>query len=321
MFSKKSFSRTIILGALLLLIPFVSSALAEWQPASPISLMIGFKAGGGADTQARLVAEDLKTRYGWKIIPSQVTGKGGINLANAISKSPNDGTVIGMFVSETFEYNLAAAKRSGLKLSDFTPLVTTAGFQMGIVAKTSKGWKTFFDVIKAAKEGQPIRFGVMSPKLADLAYLLGKANGIEFNIVMGRGGKAVMDGLNAGDIDVGFVAGIQDKAVASGDMVNLASGLSTPLKQTPGAPLLKDLGLDFNTDGYFMFAAPAGLPDEVRRTISNSIAEIVKDPSTKSGGFIKRAFGEATAIKGAALDRFLEKQYEASLKLLKAASE
>lgn len=321
MFKKKVFSRIAILGALLLLMPFGTSAMAEWQPSSPISLMIGFKAGGGADTQARLVAEDLKTRHGWKIIPSQVTGKGGINLANAISKSPNDGTVIGMFVSETFEYNLAAAKKSGLKLSDFTPLVTTAGFQMGIVAKTSKGWKTFFDVIKAAKEGQQIRFGVMSPKLADIAYLLGKANGIEFNIVMGRGGKAVMDGLNAGDIDVGFVAGIQDKAVASGDMVNLASGLSVPLKQTPDAPLLKDLGLDFNTDGYFMFAAPAGLPDEVRRTISNAIAEIVTDPSSKAGGFIKRAFGEATAMKGAELERFLNTQYEASLKLLKAASE
>ncbi|MEJ2096547.1 MAG: tripartite tricarboxylate transporter substrate-binding protein [Deltaproteobacteria bacterium] len=321
MSKKKVFSRIAILGALLLLIPFANPAVAEWQPSSPISLMIGFKAGGGADTQARLVAEDLKTRHGWNIIPSQVTGKGGINLANAISKSPNDGTVIGMFVSETFEYNLAAAKKSGLKLSDFTPLVTTAGFQMGIVAKTSKGWKTFFDVIKAAKEGQQIRFGVMSPKLADIAYLLGKANGIDFNIVMGKGGKAVMDGLNAGDIDVGFVAGIQDKAVASGDMVNLASGLSTPLKQTPDAPLLKDLGLEFNTDGYFMFAAPAGLPDEVRQTISNAIAEIVTDPSTKAGGFIKRAFGEATAMKGAELERFLNTQYEASLKLLKAASE
>jgi tripartite-type tricarboxylate transporter receptor subunit TctC len=311
----------VILSAILILGLVTAPALAEWEPSSPINLMIGFTAGGGADTQARLVAEDLQTRHGWKFIPSQVTGKGGINLANVIKKSPNDGTVIGMFVSETFEYNMAAAKKAGLKPSDFTPLVTTAGFQMGIVSKTSKGWKTFHDVIKVAKEGQQIRFGVMSPKLADMAYLLGKVNGIEFNIVMSQGGKAVMDGLNAGDIDVGFVAGIQDKAVASGDMVNLASGLSTPLKQTPDAPLLRDLGLEFNTDGYFMFAGPAGMPDEVRRTISNAIAEVVMDPSTKSGGLIKRAFGEATAIKGVELDRFLNDQYEASLRLLKAASE
>jgi tripartite-type tricarboxylate transporter receptor subunit TctC len=110
-----------------------------------------------------------------------------------------------------------------MQLKDFTTLTTTAGFQMGIVALTSKGWKTFNDVIKVAKEGQKIRFGVISAKLADIAYLLGKANGVQFNIVMAKGGKSVMNGLNAGDIDVGFVAGIQATAVEAGDMVNLAS--------------------------------------------------------------------------------------------------
>jgi len=321
MFVKKSSCFIAVLGFFLILGSIVSPAAAEWEPSSPISLMIGFKAGGGSDTQARLIAEDLQARHGWKIIPSQVAGKGGLNLAGAIKESPGDGTVIGMFVSETLGYNLAAAKKSGLKLSDFTPLVTTAGFQMGIVSKAGKGWKTFHDVIGAAKGGQAIRFGAMSPKLADLAYLLGKANGIEFNIVMAKGGKGVMDGLNAGDIDVGFVAGIQEKAVASGDMVNLASGLSVPLRQTPEAPLMKEFGLDFNADGYFMFVAPAGMPGDVRQAISDAIGEIVTDPTSKAGGYIKKVFGEATAIKGPELDRFVDEQHKAALELLKAASE
>ena len=34
--------------------------------------------------------------------------------------------------------------------------------------------------------------------------MLGKANGIEFNIVMKQGGKGVMDGLYAGDLDIGL---------------------------------------------------------------------------------------------------------------------
>jgi tripartite-type tricarboxylate transporter receptor subunit TctC len=284
-------------------------------------MMIAFKAGGGADTQARLVAEELQARKGWKIIPSQVTGKGGLNLAKTLKKAPNDGTVIGIIVSETLGYNLVAAKKSGMQLKEFTTLTTAAGFQMGIVALTSKGWKTFHDVIKAAKGGQKIRFGVMSAKLADIAYLLGKANGVEFNIVMAKGGKGVMNGLNAGDIDVGFVAGIQAKAVEAGDMVNLASALSEPLKQTPKAPLLKDLGLEFNADGYFMFIAPAGLPGEARTVLSDAIAEIIADPSTKAGGFVNKAFGGAAVIKGAELDQFMAGQVKSAKALLKAASE
>lgn len=321
MFDKKSASLIAILSVALIGGLFSTPALAEWNPSGPIKLMIGFKAGGGADTQARLVAEELEARHGWKIIPEQVTGKGGLNLLKALKESPNDGTVIGMQVSEALGYNMIAAKKSGLALADFTGLTTTAGFQMGIVSKTGKGWKTFHDVVTAAKGGQSIRFGVMSPKLADIAYLVGKANGVDFNIVSAKGGKGVMDGLNAGDIDVGFVAGIQAKAVAAGDMVNLASGLSVPLKQSPEAPLLKDLGVAYNADGYFLFIAPAGLPEEARRTLSAAIAGIVNDPSTKAGGYIKKAFGEATTLQGGDLDRFLQEQVSSAEALLKAASE
>ena len=321
MFDNKSTSLIALLGAVLLIGAFSTSALAEWQPSGPIKMMIAFKAGGGADTQSRLIAEELQARRGWKIIPSQVTGKGGLNLAKTIKKEPADGTVIGIVVSETLGYNMVAAKKSGMQLKDFTMLTTTAGFQMGIVALSSKGWKTFEDVIKAAKGGQQIRFAVMSPKLADIAYLLGKAHGVEFNIVSAKGGKGVMNGLNAGDVDVGFVAGIQGKAVKAGDMVNLASALSEPLKQTPDAPTLKDLGVEFNADGYFLFVAPAGMPAEARNAISDAIAEIVSDPSTKAGGFVNKAFGGAAVVKGAELDQFMAEQVSSAGELLKAASE
>ena len=39
------------------------------------------KAMSGADTQARMIAEELEKRHGWKIIPEQVTGGGGAKLA------------------------------------------------------------------------------------------------------------------------------------------------------------------------------------------------------------------------------------------------
>ena len=73
---------------------------------------------------------------------------------------------------------MIANPKAGYTQADITPLTTTAGFQMGIVAKTSKGWADFGDVVKAAAAGETIRFGAMSPKIADIAYLLGEANGL-----------------------------------------------------------------------------------------------------------------------------------------------
>lgn len=294
---------------------------AEWAPSGPIKMMIAFRAGGGADTQARMIAEELEARHGWKVIPEQVTGKGGANMAVALKDQPGDGAAIGMAVTETFGYNMVAAGREAYDQGDFTPLVTTAGFQMGVVALTSKGWKSWDDVIAAAKGGEAIRFGAMSPKLADLAYLLGKANGVEFNIIMAKGGKGVMNGLNAGDMDIGWGAGIQTKAVLAGDMINLVSGISEPLAASPDAPLMTDVGVEFTADGYFMFTAPAGLPDDAREALTSAIAEIVNDPSSKVNGLINKAFGGPKVIAGADLDALLAADEAAAEALLKAVAE
>lgn len=306
-------------GAASLLALSTGAFASDWTPSGPIKLMIGFNAGGGADTQARLIAEDLEAKMGWKFIPEQLTGKGGMNLAMALKDQPNDGTVIGMVVTETMGYNMMVAN-AGVTPSDYTAITTTAGFQMGIVSKADKGWKNFDDLIAAAKEG-PVRFGVMSPKLADLAYLLGEAQGADFNIVSVKGGKAVMNGVNAGDLDVGFMAGIQGKGVAAGDLINLASALSVPLKQTPDAPTLSDLGVDFSADGYFLFAGPAGMPVEARDALAAAITEVISTDGMKSNAMITKAFGGPAIIAGDDAQTLIESDYEAAGALLNAVSE
>jgi len=307
--------------AALSLTAFSTAAQAEdWTPPGPIKLMIAFAAGGGADTQARLIAEDLEAKLGWQFIPEQVTGKGGMNLAMAIKDEPADGTVIGMVVTETLGYNMRVAN-AGVTPDDYTAITTTAGFQMGIVSQSTKGWNSITDVIAAAKAGESLRFGVMSPRLADLAYLLGKAQGVDFNIISVRGGRAVMNGVIAGDMDLGFMAGIQARGVESGELVNLASALSEPLKQTPEAPTFADLGVAFSADGYFAFIGPAGMPTEARDALAAAIGEAITTEGMKSNGMITKAFGGPTVIAGDDLQALVNSDFESAGALLDAASE
>lgn len=294
---------------------------ADWTPPGPIKLMIGFAAGGAADTQARLIAEELEQRHGWDIDPVQVTGKGGLNLAAELKDAPADGTVIAMVVTETLGYNMAAASKAGMHPNDFTAITSTAGFQMGIVALSDKGWGSIEDAIAAGKAGQALRFGTMSPRLSDIAYLLGETHGVPFNIVQVRGGKVVLNGLYAGDLDLGFVAGLQSKGVAAGDLVNLASALPEPLRQSPDAPLLSDLGVPFSADGQFVFVAPAGLSVDARDTMAAAIAEVVSTPDTRAGDLIAKALGGPVIIAGDALQQMLVERYDAAGALLEAVSE
>ena len=298
-----------------------AASAADWTPPGPIKLLIAFKAGGGTDTQARMIAEEIEKRKGWKIIPQQLTGKGGGVLAKAMKDMPNDGSVIGMLITDAFGYNLVAAKKKPYKTEDFTMLVSTAGFQLGIAALTSKGYKTWDDVIAAAKSGQALRFGVMSPRLADITYLISKHYGVKFNIVVVKGGKGVMNGLNAGDLDIGWGAGIQAKAVLAGDMVNLVSGMSKRLTVSPKAPTMRELGIATDGDGLFLFAAPAGIPAEARKAISDVIAEIMLDESTKVHQFVKKGYGGVVVVKGEKLDAQIAKDQETARQLLKAVAQ
>ncbi|WP_424987172.1 hypothetical protein [Microbulbifer sp. S227A] len=297
----------------------LSVAAEAWMPEGPIKMLIAFRAGGGADTQARLIAEELEARHGWSVIPEQVPGKGGLNAVKAIIGEPGDGTAIAMIVTGSLGYNMAAA-RAG-KPTDVTPIVTTAGTQMAVVALASKGWKTFDDVLDAARSGTPIRFGVMTPRLGDMVYVLEKRNDVDFNIVSLTGGKAVIDGLNAGDLDVGFGAGIQAKAVASGDMVELASALDEPLVSTPDAPLLRDFNLGFVSDTTFMFAGPKDMDPRARDAIANAIAEIVQDAASKPHVFINKAFGGPKVVMGDALATGIQQGYDDAGALMNAVNE
>jgi len=292
----------------------------DWAPEGPIRLMIAFAAGGGADTQARLIAEDIEAELGWSFIPEQVSGGGGINLLNELRDQPADGTVIGMVVTESLGYNMVASE-SGMTPDMFTPLTTTAGFQMAVVAPATSGWESFEDMIAAAEGGQDIRFGTMSPRLSDLAFLLGEAQGVEFNIIQVRGGRAVMDGVMAGDMGVGFMAGIQTPGVAAGDLVNLASALSGPLAQTPDAPTLGDLGVAFAADGQFVFVGPAGMPAEAAEAIAAAIANAVSTDGTQSNALITRAFGGPQLVSGEELGTLFAAEYESAGALLEAVSE
>jgi len=182
-----------------------------------------------------------------------------------------------------------------------SPVTTTAGTEMAVAALTDKGYTTLGDVIDAAKGGEEIRFGTMSPVLSDLAYVIGKENGIQFNIVQVRGGRAVMDGLNAGNFDIGFGAGVQARAVAVGDMVELASAKTGPLSGAPDAPQLKDYNMAFTNDTMFLILGPVRMDDAVRDALASAISDVLTTEGSEAAGFITKGFGGVKMVQGDAL--------------------
>jgi len=76
--------------------------LGSIAQSSPLGTVLAARAGlVAASSQARLIATELEKTKGWKIIPQNVTGKGGAVMARKLKSQPNDGLTIGIAVTET----------------------------------------------------------------------------------------------------------------------------------------------------------------------------------------------------------------------------
>lgn len=297
----------IILWTLITLLGMTLPALAAWEPKGPIKLIVAFRAGGGADTQARLIIKGLEANKGWQVIPTHITGKGGTNAARALVKAPADGQTLSMIVLTPLTYNPLISKKLGYTSDDFTYITTTAGSQMGLVAKVEKGWKTIEDLVAYAKGGKALAVASMSPRLDDGLYVLAKQYGITINSVSVKGGKGSMNAILAGDVDAGWGAGIQTKGVLAGNLVNLMSAEDKRLNVSPDAPTMRELGMPFSFGAKFLIAGPKGMPQEATETIAAAVQEVIADKNSEAHKFITKAFGGPLLISGVALQTLVKK--------------
>ena len=256
-------------------------AQAAW-PEKPITMLVGFKAGGGADTLGRIVSKAIAAKHGWKFVIKNKSGAGGGVMAKALKKEKKDGYTIGMAVVEPFAFNPVVKKNVGYTADDFVYLGTIAKAQMGIMAMKEKGWNTLDDAMKAAKAKGSMSIGSMGLRLTMASKLIARHYGVNLKIVPARGGRGVMNQLLGGHVDIGWGAGIQGRYVQAGKMVILASANDEPLKQDPAKKTLVQLGMPLlDISVFFIMVGRKGMPAEAVNKISAAIEEAVASPDVK----------------------------------------
>lgn len=316
-----AFLKKLATGAAMAVLPLTAQAEdLGWAPDGPVDMIIAFQAGGGADSLARLMAEEISDRHGWNIIPRNVPGRGGGIAAQEVANAPNDGTAIGFTVSESLTYTPQATRDPGYALEDFAYLASITGTQMGMVAKPDRGFATIEDMIEAARGGETVTIGAMSPKLADAAYVLGKNNGVEFTIVMTEGGRGGINAVMASDVDAAWVAGAQAKSVASGDLINLASAEASPLRMSPDAPMLSEFNFPYDLGVRFLTIAPDGIPEEAQAAWIAAIAEVLADPESPLRQLTERVFSGPDSLQGAKLEAAIQQSYKDARDILDASA-
>ena len=278
--------RTGLAIGLAALIGFASQAGAqETWPSKRIALVVGFAAGGYADSVARVIGNKLGERLKQSVIVQNMEGAGGNTAARSVSVAPADGytilvTTTGLAINETLY------KNKGFSVDALAPIAIPVSAPESLVSNPKSGIKSFADLIAAAKDGKAYMGtpGIGSGSHIAAEYFFKNVAKIVVKHSPFQGGSPALHGLLSGDINIlaSTATAATIPPVASGELVGLAVASTKRDPAIPNVPTYAELGYpDFLASSWAGFFAPAGTPEPVLDRLNTEINEVMKDPEVR----------------------------------------
>lgn len=252
-------------------------------PNKPITIMVGFAAGGIADALARMAGALLSERLKQTVVIENRLGAGGTIAAATVARSAKDGSTLllasnGHAINQTLMKNLTYDV-----VSDLSAVGGIASSPLVMVVRADAPYKTVADVLAAAKS-RPMAYG--SGGAGTLTHLLPElvqdvSGGAQFIHIPYRGtGPAIVD-LLGGRIE--FVMDLVQTSlphVQAGKLRALAVSSEKRAPLLPETPALAESvipGLD--AQGWYGLLAPAGTPDAILDTLNAALNASFEDPA------------------------------------------
>jgi tripartite-type tricarboxylate transporter receptor subunit TctC len=264
------------------------AANAQTYPSRPITIIIGFTAGGTTDIIARLIGERLTKAWGQSIIIENKPGAGGNIGAEFVAKARPDGYTLLMGSVGPLAINASLYSKIGFdNLKDLAPVTLVADVpNMLVVNPRTLPAKTFEEFVALAKAA-PGKFFFASTGSGTASHLAGELlnlqAGLDLTHVPYKGSVALNDLLAGEQVQCmfGTIPSVI-QLVRSGKLRALAV---TSRKRSPGVPELPTIAESgypgFDASSWFGLVGPAGLPREIAGTLQAEIARALKDPALR----------------------------------------
>jgi len=255
----------------------VSVASAQEWPTKPVKFVSPYPPGGSVDPLARLFAAKLSASLRQQFIVENRTGASGIIGTDYVAKSAPDGYTF-VFIFDTHAVHQALNPNLPFDpVKDFAPVMIVGTAPMAITTGAMKPYRTFADVIAAAKaKPDTVTLGnVGNGSLAHLTTIvLNQAAGIHLVPVPYKGGGPLSTDLMGGQVELGMAStAAQAQHVRGGKMRALVLTGDKRSHTMPEVPTLREQGIDVVAHAWWGILAPAGTP---RPIIDKLVSELNK---------------------------------------------
>jgi tripartite-type tricarboxylate transporter receptor subunit TctC len=251
-------------------------AFAADYPNHAIKIIVPFAAGGGTDVLARIIAQNLNTKWGQAVVVENQPGASGAIGTRAVMKAPADGYTLLMASTGALMAVSSGADGPFDVNKVLAPIAIGAAPPYLLVVNPKLAVNSTEDLIRLAKERpEGLTFGSSGVGAAShlSAVLFGSDAGIKLLHIPYKGtGPAVTDLLGA-RIDLMFAPGpVVQQFVQSGQLKALAVTDTKRSKFYPDVPTVAESGVPgYESVGWFGLLAPAGTPPEIVKQINQAI--------------------------------------------------
>jgi tripartite-type tricarboxylate transporter receptor subunit TctC len=261
-----------------------AQAQAQDYPSRPIRIVVGFPAGGGVDSVARVIGSELGKALGQPVVIDNKPGAAGTLGAADVARSAPDGYTLlvtpgghaifgAMFKSLPFD-----------TVDGFTWISNVINVPFFVVVPAASEFRSLADLVaKARNNPGAVAFGSAGPGSTHhlgVELLAGMA-GVKLLHVPYRGDAPLVTALIAGEVQFGLATPtlIVDN-IKAGKLRALATTADARWSELPDVPTVAQAlaltGYDVRT--WFALAGPAGLPKptverlngEVRKAMATS---------------------------------------------------
>jgi len=249
----------------------------EW-PTRVVKFVSPYPPGGSVDPLARLLAGKLSESLKQQFIVENRTGASGIVGTDYVAKSAPDGYTF-VFIFDTHSVHQALNPKLPFDpVKDFAPVMLVGTAPMVITTGMMKPYKSFADVIEAAKaKPDTVTMGnVGNGSLAHLATIvLNQATGVKIVPVPYKGGGPLSVDVIGGHVELAMASTVaQAPHVKGGEMRALALTGDKRSATMPNVPTLAELGVPWQgAYAFWGILAPAGTPKPI---IDKLVAELNK---------------------------------------------
>jgi tripartite-type tricarboxylate transporter receptor subunit TctC len=261
-------------------------ARAQTYPTRPVRIVVGFAAGGGADTSARIMGQWLTERLGQQFIVEDRPGAGSNIATEAVVRAPPDGyTLLEVTVANAIGATLYD-KLSFNFIRDIVPVAAISRGALVMVVNPSFPARTVREFIAYAK-ANPGKINMATSGSGTGPHIAGELfrmmAGIEMTQVPYRGGAPAITAVIGGQVQV-FFSPLPEpiEQIKAGNLRALAVSTASRWEGFPDLPTMGEFVSGYEASTFYGVGAPKDTPVEIIGKLNKEINAALADSKMKA---------------------------------------